>query len=86
MAALVPVSRRPKAPFLDGMVRLIGVGGSLRRFRRFESDHEADLYSLQKDWEVLWNDWVVVHEDMYTTTRLFLKEMEDQDIRDGVLD
>lgn len=77
MTALVPLSRRSKAPFLNGMARLIDIGGSLRRYKRFDSGHEADTYSLQKDWEVLWSDWVVVHEDMWTATRHFLEEMEE---------
>ena len=76
MTALVPVSRQPKAPFLDGMARLIDIWGVQCRHRRFHSGTEADVYSLQKDWEALFGDWVIVRRDISLASGHFVDEME----------
>ena len=76
MTALVPVSRQPKAPLLDGMARLIDICGVQCRRKQFDSGVEADLYSLQKDWGALLGDWAVIQNDLSVASSRFVEEME----------
>lgn len=76
MSALVRIPRQSKAPFLDGMARLIDVGGRLRRHKRFDSGFEADVYALQRDWDAIQRDWDRVRQDVYIATVEFVAEME----------
>lgn len=76
MTALVPVSRQPKAPLLDGMARLIDICGVQCRRKQFDSGVEADIYTLQKDWVALLGDWDVIQNDFSVVSTRFVKEME----------
>jgi hypothetical protein len=76
MTALVPISRRPKAPFLDGMARLIDISGVQRKSKRFDTANEADMYALQTDWAALIGDWFVLRRDISSAGSHFVGQME----------
>ena len=69
MTALVRITRRSKRPFLEGMARLLDIGDTFSRRRRFDSGPEADVFALQGDWERICEDYRIA-------TKAFLAEME----------
>ncbi len=69
MTGLVRILPRPRAPFLDGMARLVDIGSTLGAHKRLNSPTAADLYALQMDSEALRGDWSIVRQDA-----LFAKE------------
>ena len=76
MSASLHVQHQPRAPLLDGMARLIDLGGNYCGYKLFKSSGEADLYVLQKDWEAIWGDWEIVWRDFHLGTCRFVEEME----------
>jgi len=76
VSASIHMQHQPKAPFLDGMARLIDLGGNFCKYKSFKAGGEADLYVLQKDWEAIWGDWEIVWHDFYLGTCKFAEEME----------
>ena len=72
MTGLVRILPRPRAPFLDGMARLVDVGSTLGAHKRLDSATAADLYALQTDSEALRGDWSKVRQDARIATEEFI--------------
>lgn len=77
MSSLVRAIPRPKAPLLDGMVRLVSIGKSSAVYRRFGSGIEADLFAIQSDWDALHSDWRMIRNDYQIATKKYIEELPD---------
>ena len=77
MSGLARIPRRPKAPLLDGMARLVDLGTKLNRCKPFDSAVEADKFALQRDWEKIVNDGYIISLDAAIVTEKFVQEMEN---------
>lgn len=48
--------------FLEGLARLIDVGGTLNEYNRVISPEEADLLAIESDWEAVGEDLIAAIE------------------------
>ena len=76
MSGLVHIPRRPKAPLLDGMARLVDLGTKLTKKRRFKTAKEADAFAIQSDWNAILNDWNIICQDAALAYDDLRKSME----------
>lgn len=69
MTAFVRIPRQSRGPFLEEMARLLDIGDTFSRHKRFDSGPEADMFALQGDWERICEDYRIA-------TKAFLAEVE----------
>ena len=43
--------------FLEGVARLLDLGGTLNEYNGFDTPEDADLVALRSDWEALGRDY-----------------------------
>ncbi len=56
MSGLVAVPYRPKSSFLGGVALIVDFGHALICYESFESEAEADMYALQRDFDRVCQD------------------------------
>lgn len=76
MNGLERIPRRPKAPLLDGMPRLIYIGPKLTKKKGFKTAREADAFAIQSDWNTILKDWDIICQDAILSYDRFRKSME----------